>query len=262
MTELLKIEWMKVRNYKAFWIFSLFYFVSIAGINYIGFYVNRITVENVPMGEALLGSPFGFPKIWNTVGFMSSWVLYFPGILFIMLFTNEFNFKTHRQNIIDGWERKQFISVKFVFAFLFSLVATLFNVIVAVILGLATSAKNFSFSGTENILYIFIQTFSYISFAMFLAILFRRSGVAIAIFFLYGLIFEWILTTLINFKFNLEPWGYFLPLQVTDTMLPLPFGKKILYKGAPEMWVLVIISLIYLVAYYLFSLRKFTRDDL
>lgn len=262
MLELLRIEWMKVKNYRAFWIFTILYFVSIAGINYIGYYINSLTVQNVPMGEALLGSPFSFPKIWNTVGFMSSWLLYFPGILFIMLLTNEFNFKTHRQNIIDGWERKQFITVKFVFAFIFSLAATLFNVIMAVILGLVSSANNFSFTGTENIIYIFIQTFSYISFAMFMAILFRRSGAAIAVFFLYGLIFEWLLTALINFKFELAPVGYFLPLQVTDTLLPLPFGTKVLYKDAPEPWALLIGALIYLGVYYFFSARKFTEDDL
>lgn len=216
----------------------------------------------MPMSQVLIGTPYGFPKIWQTVGFMSSWLLYFPGILFIMLLTNEFNFKTHRQNIIDGLERRQFVAVKFVFAFLFSLAATLFNALVALLFGLMTKGSTFSFEGAENILYILIQTFSYLSFAMFLAILFRRSGIAIAVFFLYGLIFEWLLATLINFKFEWDPIGYFLPLQVTDTLLPLPFGTKVLYKGAPEPWVMVIASLIYLGLYIFFALRKFSKDDL
>lgn len=262
MLQLLKIEWMKVRHYRAFWIFTILYFASISGINYIGYFLNEVTRANVPMTEALLGSPYGFPAIWGTVGFMSSWLLYFPGILFIMLLTNEFNFKTHRQNIIDGWERWQFITVKFVFAFLFSFAATVFNVLVALLFGFLTTGSTFSFEGAEKIIYIFIQTFSYLSFAMFLAIVFRKSGAAIAVFFLYGLIFEWLITTLINFKFDLTPVGYFLPLQVTDTLLPLPFGNKVFYKGAPEPYVLVIASVIYLAAYFYFALRKFTKDDL
>lgn len=262
MLQLLKIEWMKVRHYRAFWIFTILYFASILGINYIGYFINEVTKENVPVAEALIGSPYAFPHIWGTVGFMSSWLLYFPGILFIMLLTNEFNFKTHRQNIIDGWERKQFVSVKFVFALIFSIAATLFNVLVALLFGFISRGSVFSFESTENIIYIFIQTFSYISFAMFLAILFRRSGVAIAVFFLYGLIFEWLITTLINFKFELTPVGYFLPLQVTDTLLPLPFGNKVFYKGAPDPYILVIVSVVYLAAYYFFSLQKFTKDDL
>ena len=161
---------------------------------------------------------------------MSSWLLYFPGILFIMLLTNEFNFKTHRQNIIDGWTRKEFVTVKFVFAILFSAVATLFNFLVALLFGLITTGSHFSFAGMENIGYIFIQTVAYITFAMFLAVLFRRSGAAIAVFFLYGLIFELLITMLINYKLNLSPIGYFLPLQVTDVMLPIPFGNKFIYN--------------------------------
>jgi hypothetical protein len=114
----------------------------------------------------------------------------------------------------------------------------------------------------ENVGYIFIQTVAYITFAMFLAVLFRRSGAAIAVFFLYGLIFEFIFTMLINHKFDLSPVGYFLPLQVTDVMLPIPFGNKIIYDHAPDMWVLVVASLVYICGYFFFAMKKFTTDDL
>ncbi|MEO8961219.1 MAG: ABC transporter permease [Ginsengibacter sp.] len=262
MLRLLKIEWLKVKNYKAFWIFAILYIVAILGINYTGFYINSLTVQNLPASQIVLGSPYSFPKVWQTVGFMSSWLLYFPGILFIMLLTNEFNFKTHRQNIIDGWTRKEFIDVKFVFAVLFSIVATLFNFLVALLFGLITTESHFSFMGIENVGYIFIQTTAYITFAMFLAILFRKSGAAIAVFFLYGLIFEWLITVLINFKMDLTPVGYFLPLQVTDVMLPIPFGNKVIYKDAPDTWILAIASIAYISGYYFFALKKFSKDDL
>ena len=262
MQHLLKIEWLKVKNYKAFWIFSILYSFAILGINYTGFYVNDLAVQNMPASQILLGTPYAFPKVWQTVGFMSSWLLYFPGILFIMLLTNEFNFKTHRQNIIDGWTRKQFVTVKFIFAILFSLIATFFNFLVALLFGLITTGSHFSFAGIENIGYIFIQTVAYISFAMFLAVLFRRSGAAIAVFFLYGLIFEYLISTLLNYKMSLTPFGYFLPLQVTDVMLPIPFGNEVIYKGAPDLWILVIASVVYICAYYFFALKKFTTEDL
>ncbi|HEY8657985.1 MAG TPA: ABC transporter permease [Hanamia sp.] len=262
MKHLLKIEWLKVKNYKAFWVFSILYSFSILGINYTGYYINELTVQNMPASQMILGSPYAFPKVWQTVGFMSSWLLYFPGILFIMLLTNEFNFKTHRQNIIDGWTRQQFVTVKFVFAILFSVVATFFNFLVALLFGFITTGSHFSFQGFENVGYIFIQTIAYITFAMFLAVLFRKSGAAIAVFFLYGLIFEWLITVIINFKLELTPVGYFLPLQVTDVMLPIPFGNKVIYKDAPDVWILVIASLIYICGYYFFALKKFTKEDL
>jgi hypothetical protein len=262
MLRLLKIEWLKVKNYKTFWVFTILYLTAILGINYTGFYINGLTVQNLPASQIVLGTPYSFPKVWQTVGFMSSWLLYFPGILFIMLLTNEFNFKTHRQNIIDGWTRKEFVDVKFVFAILFSIVATVFNFLVALLFGLVTTGSHFSFTGMENIGYIFIQTTAYITFAMFLAILFRKSGAAIAVFFLYGLIFEWLLTVLINFKMDLAPVGYFLPLQVTDVMLPIPFGNKVIYKDAPDTWVLAIAGITYILAYYFFAVKKFTKEDL
>jgi len=262
MQHLLKIEWLKVKNYKAFWVFSILYSFSILGINYTGYYINELTVQNMPASQMILGSPYAFPKVWQTVGFMSSWLLYFPGILFIMLLTNEFNFKTHRQNIIDGWTRQQFVTVKFVFAILFSVVATFFNFLVALLFGFITTGSHFSFQGFENVGYIFIQTIAYITFAMFLAVLFRKSGAAIAVFFLYGLIFEWLITVIINFKLELTPVGYFLPLQVTDVMLPIPFGNKVIYKDAPDVWILVIASIVYICGYYFFALKKFTKEDL
>ncbi len=262
MLHLLKIEWLKVKNYKAFWIFSILYSFAILGINYTGYYVNELSNQNLPQAQILLGTPYAFPNVWQTVGWMSSWLLYFPGILFIMLLTNEFNFKTHRQNIIDGWTRKEFVSVKFVFAIIFSLIATFFNFLVALLFGFLTTGSSFSFEGIENVGYIFIQTVAYITFAMFLAILFRRSGAAIAVFFLFGLIFEWLITALINFKMDLSPLGYFLPLQVTDVMLPIPFGKSIIYKGAPAQYILVLGSLLYICGYYFFTIKKFSTDDL
>lgn len=262
MISLLKIEWMKVKNYKAFWIFTVLYVFAIVGINYIGFYVNTLSQQNIPGGSAVVSNYYGYPRVWGTVGYMSSWLLYFPGILFIMLLTNEFNFKTHRQNIIDGWNRGQFITVKFVFAILFSLCATFFNVLVALLFGSLTQGSSFSFEGMENIGYIFIQTSCYITFAMFLAVLFRKSGAAIAVFFLYGLIFEWLIAMLLNLKFELAPLGYFFPLQASDVMLPIPFGDKIFYKDSPPLYTLVLASLAYVSLYYFFALKKFKRDDL
>ena len=212
MLHLLKIEWLKVKNYKAFWIFSILYSFAILGINYTGYYVNELTVENLPQSQLLFGSPYSFPKVWQTVGWMSSWLLYFPGILFIMLLTNEFNFKTHRQNIIDGWTRKAICFREICVCNFFSAVATFFNFLVALLFGFITTGSHFSFSGIENVGYIFIQTMAYITFAMFLAVLFRRSGAAIAVFFLYGLIFEWLITALMNFKMDLTPAGIFFTI--------------------------------------------------
>ena len=206
-------------------------------------------------------SPFSFPKVWQTVGWMSSWLLYLPGMLVIMLMVNEFNFKTHRQNVIDGLSRSQFINVKILMAVILAIVITLINTLTAFYFG-SISSGSFSTDGMANIFYVFIQSIAYIFFALMLAVLFRRSGLAIIVFILYGLIFEWLITALLTFNFHVAPFGYFLPLQASDVLLPIPFGNKLFYPETPAPYIMIITILVYISAYVFFSRRKFLYDDL
>ncbi len=261
MLHLLKIEWMKIRNYRAFWIFSIFYLVSIFLINYIGWSTNKRTVADHPEAEQILGSPYSFPHVWQTVGWMSSWLLYFPGMIIIMLMVNEFNFKTHRQNIIDGLSRSQFISVKMVVAVILALLITIISTLTAFYFGSISSGR-FSTEGMANIGYVFLQSIAYIFFALMLAVLFRKSGLAIIVFVLYGLIFEWLITALMTFQFHLAPYGYFLPLQASDVLIPMPFGKKLFYPDTPEVPVMIAAIAVYIGAYVFFARKKFLTEDL
>ena len=74
----LKTEWLKIRNYKAFWIFLSLYLVSIIAINYIAYTVYQQTVKEEPMAAAMISDPYAFPNVWLTVSYMGSWLLYFP----------------------------------------------------------------------------------------------------------------------------------------------------------------------------------------
>ena len=260
MIDNLKTEWLKIKNYKAFWIFLSLYLISIIAINYIAYTVYQQTVKQEPMAASMISDPYAFPQVWQTVSYMGSWLLYFPGIIIILLTSNEFTFKTHRQNIIDGWSRKDFVHTKLLLVVILSLIVTLVSALTAVTFGLA-GGESFSVDGMENILYVLLQSLSYITLALLLAVLFRRSGVALIVFFLYGLIFETIIYGLLN-RYVHNQVGYFVPLQGADVLLPMPFGNKIFYSHAPEPMVLVISSLVYLGLYYLFLVRKFERDDL
>jgi ABC-2 type transport system permease protein len=261
MLHLLKIEWLKIKNYRAFWIFSVLYLVSIFIITYISWYIEQRTTSEMPETSAIIGDAFSFPKVWQTVGWLSSWLLYFPGMIIIMLMVNEVNFKTHRQNIIDGWSRQQFIGVKIALVVIFCVLITLINIITCLFFG-SISDTSFTLEGTSYILYIFIQALAYLFFALMLAVLFRRSGLAIIIFFLYGIIFEWLIAALTNFQFKLSPAGYFLPLQASDVLIPIPFGKKVFYPDTPDTSLLIIAVLAYIALYVFFARKKFLIDDL
>jgi ABC-2 type transport system permease protein len=258
MQNLLQIEWMKLKHYRAFKVFGVIYLLGIVAV----LFITYTLYQNIPQKElkAMLGNPFEFPKLWSTMGWLNSWLLYFPGWLVITLCVNEFTFKTHRQNIIDGWSRKEFIQAKLLLILAFAVVITLINILSVLIMGLATGA-GFSFSGFEFVGYMFVQTLCYLLFAFFLAVLLRRSGLAAGIFFMFGLIFEFLLSALINYKMDIKPAGFLLPLQSSDELLPMPFLQQ-LTQGVPEAYVLIIASLLYCSLYVFFAFRKFTKDDL
>src|SRR6266513_1979163 len=106
MGRLLHIEWMKLKNYRAFWILLCLYVSTIFGANYIVFRIQQqIYSEKQAKGIAslILGNPpYSFPSVWQATAHVSSYLLFIPGLIMIIAVTNEYSYKTHRQNIIDG----------------------------------------------------------------------------------------------------------------------------------------------------------------
>jgi hypothetical protein len=45
------------------------------------------------MAQMVLGpKPWSFPLVWHTAAWITSWLLYFPGLMMIILMSNEFTF--------------------------------------------------------------------------------------------------------------------------------------------------------------------------
>lgn len=238
MIELLKIEWLKIRRYRAFLVLTSFFVLSVFGINYIVY----VTIGNVmdmtmaaggdssgvpDVGEIVLGRPFGFPSVWQTVTYLSSYLLFIPGLLIIMLTANEFTYKTHRQAVIDGQSRMQFIGAKIGLVFVAGIVITLLAGVMAWLFGLDGPAS-FSMRGVGYLGYFFLQAITYMSVALVLALFFRRSGVSIGIYFLYTFILKNLLALLINYKVY-EGLGNFMPVKTADLLIlaPTMIGKAL-----------------------------------
>jgi ABC-2 type transport system permease protein len=260
MLDLLKIEWMKIRNYRTFWILFVLFIISVFGINLIVFKVKQAIDDADPMLKALTGGPFGFPDVWKTVGWLTGWLLYFPGFIMIFLVSNEFTFKTHRQNIIDGWSRNQFVSVKLVMALILALVCTLLMVLASLVFGIS-SGSGFSGGNLEYIFYFFLNSYIYMLFAFVLALFLRKAALSVGIFFIYALIFDNLLASFINARTHSPTGSYIAPLQVADDLFPIPFIDKIL-PNRPEKYVLLAICAVWIVLYNYLSLRKFEKEDL
>src|SRR5215216_2351808 len=138
MMNLLRTEWLKMRKYWAFWWMTGIIALSYPGINYIFYQIySEVMTKSGNAGQMikmLIGNPFTFPEVWHTVAFASSIFIFIPSILVIMFITNEYTYKTHRQNIIDGWSRNQFMISKLIDVLIISIVVTILYFIVALLI--------------------------------------------------------------------------------------------------------------------------------
>jgi ABC-2 type transport system permease protein len=273
MQQLLRTEWLKIKNYSAFIVISSFFGIGVPAINYISYIFKKNVIDaSDPTGFISGTSPFAFPKVWQSVSYLSGWLLLLPALLLLILMTNEFTYRTNRQNIIDGWSRQQFLNVKVVMGVLFAVAATLFVLLTAVVMGAATGSS-FSLTGFANIGYFFMKALSYNMIALLIGVLVRRTGFAIAILFIYSVLENgislWFFTLAIKFKkennFDVGDFGSYLPMNASDALIYSPFENITkLTPGMPKdlFWVTFAFAIFYIVLFYMLSKRRMVKSDL
>lgn len=255
--QLLNIEWLKIRKYTTFWVLvGLF-----TGLFFMWTYGISSGVLNI---NDMLKSSFAFPSIWANLGYLYSWFVIFLCVFVIISITNEFTFKTHRQNVIDGQSRMDFLHAKMFLILAITLSATLFFIVIGLIFGFANGGGN-PFEGIEKIIYVFLFTLNYLSFSALLAFFIRRSGLSIILLLAYFLM-ESILGKLINMKLNTQV-GNFFPLQSSDELLPWNALKSMANmvgtaKADLPNYAYLIASCVWIGIYYFVLRKKMTTSDL
>lgn len=265
MLYLLQLEWMKVKKYRTFWVLFALFVLSMIGINYVYWEVKQSMTTSPDLmlktaGNVIFGT-FSFPGVFKTVTQMSSWLLYFPGFIIIFHTTNEFIFRTHRQNIIDGLSRKQFVISKLLICFLLAACCTILITLTSFAFGWASGAGTITIEGIVYLGYFFIQACIYILFAFLLSLLIRKAALAVGIFFIFGLIFDFMLAGWISKSTGTSLGFYLMPLQVADELNP-PLEEVRKMAVATNKNIALGICLAWIVFYTWFPLWKFEREDL
>lgn len=226
MTNLLKTEWLKIRKYKAFWWMTGIIALSYPGINYIFLQIYRELLkkgnETSQMVKFLIGNPFTFPEVWHTVAYASSIFIFIPALAVIMFITNEYTYKTHRQNIIDGWSRKQFMTSKFIDVLFIALLVTILFTLTALIIGIVNNSegKGNVWNGAGYIGLFALQAFAQLSIAFLIAFLIRKAFIALGIFLFYFIIVEPAIVGIAKVKAN--DIGKYMPVEISDRLVPVP----------------------------------------
>jgi hypothetical protein len=277
MFSLLQIEWLKIKKYPAFWAMLIIVLLTYPAANlmFYNVYLDITTQKGTDMlAKMLLGNPFAFPETWHTVAYISSFFVILPSILVIMLVTNEYQYKTQRQNVIDGWTRRQFMTSKLMDVLIVSSITTILYTLVAI--GFSIYASTFDTSKIWDQSYyiglFFLQTFAQLSIAFLLGYLIKKAFIALGIFLFYYLIVENIATGYIKMKAEKigGDLGRYLPFEISDRMIVAPafigrFGKDIktaYEKSLSEVPSQIALSLFLTTAIWAFCFFMHRKKDL
>lgn len=259
MNTLLQIEWMKARKYRTFWVFILLFALALAGVNY-AIHEANTQVATVTSGQVKTHL-FDTPQVWSTTAWAGGFSVFLLGLLVIVLMTNEFSYKTHRQQIMDGLSRRQFITGKWLNILAFTLLTWVLYA------GVTLCMMNYSgegnvFDGFYYAGYFFIKSALSLSVAFMFALLFKRSGLSIALYLVYGLLLEGILRHILNRV--ADGLGNFLPLSAGAYLVSNPFRQLASEMGtsAPAPGWFILTCFCYIFLFVWLSYRYFDRADL
>lgn len=274
MERLLRIEWLKIKNYRTFIVLGLFFVLGVLTTNYIVYSVNKNIIGQVnTAGLVPKFNPYSFENTWQTTSYVTGFLLILPVLLLIILVTNEYTFRTNRQNIIDGMSREQFVNVKLALAIITALASTLLVILTALTFALF-SDSSFSLNKFSHVGFFALKALSYCTLAVMISVWVRRTGFAIGIFFIYmgaeniisQLLDVWSMKIKTDHGIDMGTMGDYLPMNASDGLLAFPDNplKSITKSVMPTeyTWLVLGLALAYLIFFIWFSRRLYVSKDL
>lgn len=232
MVKALKLEWLKFKSYKPFAIilglFVLAYFaIGLSVHSFLEWVISSTGDQFEFFFEA--GLPvLDFVDIWQNLAYITfpfKTILAFVVIISVCL---EYSNRTIRQNFIDGLARREFLMSKIGLILFLSILSGAMMFVLGLILGLLYSPVKslpFIFLNSEFVLAHMFEVFSYLSFALLIAALIRRTGFAIVLFVLYTLLIEPIGAAVMEYEYEIPNW--YLPVRAINNIVHVPFPKYI-----------------------------------
>ena len=209
MKKLFEIELLKLRYSKSTKVVFIIY-AAFTLLGLLAFQGALTAADNSPITDAgeYSGFPaFNFPMVWYMVSWASTILIIFPAILAILHVANEFSSKIHRQHVIDGLSKQEYVLSKFISVIIISAAFTIYTGLLAIIVALMAGSSSypeelkseaikFFFGSTPPIMWLlgyFLYAVSILSFGTFISFLFRRTGRAIFFFLAYCGVLEWLM---------------------------------------------------------------------
>lgn len=227
MKRLLRIEWQKIWLHRSSKILLLAYFLilsSMALIASIEFSIGNTSIRIADQGI------FNFPYIWHFNTYIASLLKIFLAIVIVSMISNEYTYGTLKQNLIDGFSKKEFLTSKILMILVFSLISVLFVFVMTLILGYRFSsytAPSIVVSDLSFLLAYGLKLMGFFMFCLFLGIWIKRSAFAL------GFLFVWfVIESIIHgltYKFIggdfAQQMKKFFPLESFSNLIKEPFTR-------------------------------------
>ena len=185
----------------------------------------NIMINDIPDIDLSLKPILQFPDVWQNLTYIAGYFKIILALIVITSVSNEFTHATARQNIIDGWSRKEWVISKIGLAKLLALFSTLFVLAIGLFLGFTenSSAKIVEiFTRLDFVLAYFVELIVYFIYALFLTIVLKRTGLSIILLLVYDFILEPVLSWTLPDSIN-----SFLPMNTIDNLNTFPFMKYV-----------------------------------
>lgn len=234
MIRLLKIELKKVWPSRAFRLLSIMYMVAMVIIamgvmpflkwmksKFEDFDMDGIDPTIIPFYE--------FPDIWQNLTSVAIWFKILLGFSLVFSITNEFSYRTIRQNVIDGLSKHEFILSKIIMAGFLAAASTVTLFVLGTITGLMYSTEvslSLMFEDSFFLIGFFLQLFAFLLFTLFVGTMIKKSIIAM------GLLVFWILAVENGFYVysqvkNISWIEYLLPVKSINALIHNPFPKYV-----------------------------------
>lgn len=264
---LLKIDLKKMTSYRTFWIVCGLYFVTLgigtaSGMEVLKWlarmfedFGRELNISRIPL--------YHFPDVWLNLIWVSGLLKFLLAIMVVISVTNEFTYRTVRQNIIDGMSRFDFLFSKISTNILLSLASVTMTFLIVLITGMIYSPYldiDLMLADIEFIPAYFLEIFFFLSYALMLSVLIQRSGLTIILLLLTPMIEGIIQINIDDYVSWLVP---FLPMQSIRELITFPFPRYALQEIQDYLSVKTVLVVIGWTALFnYFSYLKLKRSDI
>ena len=220
----------------------------------------KINISRIPL--------YHFPDIWQNLIWISGVFKLILSVMVVISITNEYQYRTIRQNIIDGMSRWEFILSKILTNLLLSLMSVVMIFLIAMVTGLIYTPEiewTYFFSGMEFFMAYFLEVFAFLSYALMLGIFVQRSGLTIVLLMLSHMIEAIVKVNLFRASTN-DSIGWlkqFFPLESITNLVPLPFARYAFQEIQDTISITAIaIALVWTFLFNYFAYQRLKKSDI